>query len=72
VSSTALTVLAIAALFSLGLRLSMIAARSTEMELMPAPIRRRVQWWQANARHVQIGCALLAVTAACIQLGSTF
>jgi hypothetical protein len=72
VSSTALTVLAIAALVSLGLWLSMIAARFTEMELLPAHSRRRVQWWQANAGHVQIGCALLAVAAACIQLGSTF
>jgi hypothetical protein len=50
----------------------MIAARFTEMELLPAHSRRRVQWWQANAGHVQIGCALLAVAAACIQLGSTF
>jgi hypothetical protein len=68
----ALTVLAIAALVSLGFWLSMIAARFAEIELMPAHIRRRVQWWQANTGHVQIGCALLAVTAACIQLGSTF
>jgi hypothetical protein len=70
-SRSALAILAIAMLVSSGLWLSMRAARLAEVEVLPAYCRRRVRWWQHNATHVQLGCALAALAAACMQVGSS-
>ena len=67
-STSALAIVAIAALISLGLWLSMAAARFARMEVLPAHSRRRVQWWQANTAHIQVACVLVALVAACLQL----
>lgn len=69
-SRSAFAVLAIALLISFGLWLSTRAAGLAEVELLPARCRRRVRWWQGNARYVQLGCAAVAVAAACVQIGS--
>jgi hypothetical protein len=69
-SRSALAILGIAILVSFALWLSMrVAARTTSMELLPVRCRRRIQWWQGNERIVQFGCALVAVSAAAVQLG---
>jgi hypothetical protein len=69
-SRSALAILGIALLVSLALWLSMrIAAHSNSMELLPVRCQRRIQWWQGNERIAQLGCALVALSAAALQLG---
>jgi hypothetical protein len=61
-------ILALAALVSFGLWLSMRGASLEEVELLPARCRRRVRWWQRNAKCVQLACAVVAVAAVCLQV----
>ncbi len=68
-SRSALAILGIALVVSLGLWLSMRIAARTSVDVLPARYRRRIQWWQGNERIVQVGCALAAVGAACVQVG---
>jgi hypothetical protein len=63
-----LAIFALAALVSLGLWLSMRGASLAEVELLPARCRRRVRWWQRNARYVQLSCVLVAVATVCVQV----
>ena len=72
-SRSALVVLALATLASSGLWLSMraaAAAGTAAVEVLPARSLRRVRWWQANARHFHLACAMVAITAACIRVGA--
>ena len=69
-SKTALAILALAVLLSAGVWLSERAAGLAEIQLLPSHCRRRVQWWQSNARHVQIACALAACAAAGIEISN--
>jgi hypothetical protein len=71
VSKSALAILAFATLVWFGVWLSVRAAGLAEIQLLPAHCRRRVRWWQSNARHVQIGCAVAACAAACLQIGTS-
>jgi hypothetical protein len=70
-----LAVLLLAILVSAGLRVSMrvvmLADVQSALEQLPARIRRRVHWWQVNARYVQLACVLAAAASICTQLGST-
>jgi hypothetical protein len=68
-SRSALAILGIAIVISAGLWLSMRIAASASIDLLPARYRRRLQWWQGNGRTVQFACALVAVAAACVQVG---
>jgi hypothetical protein len=70
-SKSALAILLIAALVWFGVWLAVRAAGLAEIQLLPAHCRRRVQWWQSNARHVQIICAVAAIAAAGMQLGAS-
>jgi hypothetical protein len=70
-SRPVLAVLGIAVLISLGLWLSMRAAGLADIEVLPARYRRRVVWWQGNQKHVQLACAVVAVAAACVQIGTS-
>jgi hypothetical protein len=70
-SGSALAILGIAILVSLGLWLSVRAAELANVELLPARSLRRVRWWQGNAKHVHIACAVLALAAACVQITSS-
>lgn len=70
-SSPALAILAIATLVSFGLWLSMRVAGLADLELLPARCRRRVRWWQGNARNVQLACAVVAAASACVQISTT-
>lgn len=67
-SRSAVAILALAALVSFGLWLSMRGASLEEVELLPARCRRRVRWWQRNAKCVQLACAVVAVAAVCLQV----
>jgi hypothetical protein len=67
-SRSALTILALATLISFGLWLSIRGASLEEVELLPARCRRRVRWWQRNARYVQLACAVVAAAAVCLQV----
>jgi hypothetical protein len=69
-SRSALALLGIALVVSLGLWLSMRIAARTSVDVLPARYRRRIQWWQGNQRFVQVGCAVVAVSAACMQVGT--
>jgi hypothetical protein len=71
VSKSALAILLIATLVWFGAWLSVRAAGLAEIQLLPAHCRRRVQWWQGNARHVRLVCAFAAGAAACLQLGTS-
>jgi hypothetical protein len=70
-SKTGMAVVALAALIWLGFWLSSRAAGLADVGLLPARCRRRVSWWQAKARYVELTCISVAVVAACIQVGST-
>ncbi|MEP7179896.1 MAG: hypothetical protein ABI775_12455 [Pseudonocardiales bacterium] len=70
-SKSALAILLIATLVWFGVWLSVRAAGLAEIQLLPAHCRRRVQWWQSNARSVQIACVVAAAAAACLQVGSS-
>jgi hypothetical protein len=70
-SKSALAILLIAALVWFGVWLAVRAAGLAEIQLLPAHCRRRVQWWQSNARHVQIICAVAVIAAAGMQLGAS-
>jgi hypothetical protein len=72
VSDAALAVFAIATLVSFGVWLSVRAAGLAEIELLPGRCRRRVYWWQSNAKPVQIICAAAALAAACLQVTASF
>jgi hypothetical protein len=69
-SRSALAILALAALFSFGLWLSMRGASLEEVELLPARCRRRVHWWQRNARYAQLGCVVVAIAGVCLQVSA--
>lgn len=69
-SRSALAILAIAILVSFGLWLSTRAAGLAEIELLPAHCRRRVRWWQGNARYIQLACAIVALGAASVQVST--
>ena len=69
-SRSLLAVFGTALLVSAGLWLSMCAARMGHLELLPAHSVRRIRWWQGHARYVQIGCALVALSAVCLQIGT--
>jgi hypothetical protein len=62
--------LAWAALVSFGLWVSMRGASLEEVELLPPRCRRRVRWWQRNARCVQLACLVVAVAAVCLQVSA--
>jgi hypothetical protein len=49
----------------------MRGASLAEVELLPARCRRRVRWWQRNARYVQLSCVLVAVATVCVQVSGT-
>lgn len=66
-----MAILAIATLVSFGMWLSVRAAGLPEIELLPARCRRRVHWWQGNARYVQITCAVTALAAAGMQISTS-
>jgi hypothetical protein len=65
-----LAILSLAALVSFGFWLSMRGARLAEVDLLPARCRRRVRWWQRNARYAQLACGVVAVIAACVQVSA--
>jgi hypothetical protein len=60
----------IVTLFWFGVWLSVRAAGVAKIQLVPAQCRRRVQWWQSNARHVQIICAVAAAADGCVQIST--
>jgi hypothetical protein len=70
-AKSALAILLIATLVWFGVWLSVRAAGLAEIQLLPAHCRRRVQWWQSNARHVQIICAVAAAAAACVEISAS-
>jgi hypothetical protein len=70
-SRSALAIIGIGMVLSLGLWLSMRIASHTRTEMLPARCRRRIQWWQGNERIVQLGCAVAVISGACVQLGTS-
>jgi len=66
-------VLMIAVLASAGLWLSMRAVGLADVqavvERLPTRLRRRVRWWQGNARHIQMFCLVAAVASVGVALG---
>jgi len=73
-SSSTLAILVISILVSSGLWVSMraidLADLQAAVERLPARQRRRVLWWQGNAKHIQLLCALVAAATVCVQLSS--
>jgi hypothetical protein len=69
-SSSALTVVALATLASAGLWLSMLAAANADVDVLPAGSLRRLRWWQAKARNFHLTCAMVAIVAVCVQVGT--
>jgi hypothetical protein len=70
-SRTGIAFLGIALVISLGQWLSMRVAGHVDMRLLPGHTRRRVQWWLANSRHIQLVCAIVAVAAITMQITRT-
>jgi TRAP-type C4-dicarboxylate transport system permease small subunit len=73
-ADSTLAILVIAILISIGLWLSMRVVELVDVqaavERLPPRLRRRVHWWQSNAIHVQLICAVIAVGTLCAQFGS--
>lgn len=67
-SNPAVVIFALTTLVWFGTWLSARAAGLAEIDLLPVCCRQRIRWWQANAGHVQLLCAVLAVVAG---IGST-
>lgn len=61
-----------AALVSIGHWLWMLAVAHVDMHLLPTHSRRHVEWMLVNSRHIQLGCAAVALGAVAAGLASLF
>jgi len=62
--------IAVSALVAGALWLSLRAAATAELEILPARSRRRLQWWQSHHGPVYLACAAVAVAAGLAQFVS--
>jgi hypothetical protein len=44
--------------------LSLRAVPMSDLDVLPVRCRRRIRWWQLNARWLYVSCAALAAAAA--------
>ena len=61
--SPALWLLAIAIVFAPAMWLSVHVVPTSDLDGLPVRCRRRIEWWQRNARWAYTGCAVLAAAA---------
>jgi hypothetical protein len=62
--SPALPLLAIAVVVPAAMWLSLRAVPMSDLDVLPVRCRRRIRWWQLNARWLYVSCAALAAAAA--------
>jgi hypothetical protein len=67
--SPALWLLAIAVVVGVAMWLSLRAVPS-DLDGLPIGCRRRITWWQLNARWLYAGCAVLAMGAGLMHLST--
>ncbi len=58
----------LALLVTAGMWASLRIAAVSDLAPLPASCRRRLHWWQVNARIVYVGCAVLAVFCVAVHL----
>ena len=68
--SPALWLLAIAIVFAAAMWLSVRVVPISDLEALPARCRRRIEWWQRNARWAYVSCAVLAAAASVTHLAT--
>ena len=61
--SPALWLLAAAVVFAAAMWLSVHVVPISDLDLLPVRCRRRIEWWQCNARKAYACCAVLAAAA---------
>lgn len=61
--SAALALLAIAAVIAAAMWLSLRVVPMSDLDVLPVRCRRRIRWWQVNARWAYACCAVVAVGA---------
>jgi hypothetical protein len=62
--SPALALLAIAVVVPTAMWLSLRVVPMSDLDVLPVRCRRRIRWWQLNARWLYVGCAVIAAAAA--------
>ncbi len=68
--SPALALLAIAVVVAAAMWLSLRVVPMSELDVLPVRSRRRIRWWQLNARWVYACCAVLAAGASFTHLST--
>jgi hypothetical protein len=61
-------VFAISTLVSAAMWCSLRMAAASDLAVLPASCRKRLRWWQMNARHVYLVCATLALVTVLLQV----
>jgi hypothetical protein len=67
-SESLVAVIAIALLVSAAMWLSLRVAATSDLAVLPASCRKRLQWWRLNARNIYLICGALAFATAVLQL----
>jgi hypothetical protein len=60
-------VFAISTLVSATMWCSLRMAAASDLAVLPASCRKRLRWWQLNARNVYLVCAMLALVTVLLQ-----
>jgi hypothetical protein len=68
--SPALALLGIAAVVAAAMWLTLHAVPMSSLDVLPARCRRRITWWQLNARWVYACCVVLAVAGGLTRLST--
>jgi hypothetical protein len=56
-------IVVLASLIAAGSWASVRAARFAGVAALPGSCRRRLQWWQDNAGHIQLACTIAVAVA---------
>ncbi len=68
--SPALALLAIAVVVAAAMWLSLRVVPMADLDVLPVRSRRRIRWWQVNARSVYACCLVLAAGASFTHLST--
>ena len=67
-SHTASVLIGVAFLVAAGMFATLRIAAASDLAMLPASCRRRLRWWQVNARTLYLGLAALAVLCMAVQV----
>jgi hypothetical protein len=65
---TMVALTAIALLVAATMWLSLRVAAISDLAVLPANCRKRLQWWRLNAKHVYLICATVGFSTVVLQL----